>query len=176
MTFTYEDFEKIYESTKRDTLKYISSKAMNISDIEDMYQEVYVKAYDAFTRGESFDDPQAFIIGIAKHVVSDNYRLTYRIRKWFAARRSDDDEDDSPAEIADDTDIEELVENKVLYDKVVSEICSMGSETQRIFYLRYVLGLSLAQTADTLGIRESRVQQLLYKGLRQLRRKYGKEK
>ena len=176
MTFTYEDFENIYESTKRDTLKYISSKAMNISDIEDMYQEVYIRAYDAFTRGESFDDPQAFIIGIARHVVSDNYRLTYRIRQWLAARRSDDDEDGIPAEIADDTDIEELVENKLLYDKAVSEICSMSAETQRIFYLRYVLGLSLAQTADTLGIRESRVQQLLYKGLRLLRRKYGKEK
>lgn len=40
-----ENFEKIYDDTYNDTLKYILCKCSNIDDINDLLQETYVELY-----------------------------------------------------------------------------------------------------------------------------------
>ena len=62
--------------------------------------------------------------------------------------------------------------DRTLLSEIFKEICSLPSGVQRIFYLHYFQELSLSETAELLGISESKVTAQLYKAVRQIRRKY----
>ena len=164
-----EDFERLYEATKHSVLKYIASRCACISDIDDIYQEVYLRVYEALRQEKRPDDPEAFVMGIAKHCVSHYYSLLQKLRMRAQLRSSDKE-----CEYSDEEDIEEIIISRDLYERLYRDVCRTSAEVQRIFYLHYLMELSLAETAEALGIPESRVKQLLYRTVRILKRKYGR--
>lgn len=161
-------FEEIYEGSKAAVLRYIAAHCLNISDVEDIFQETYLRAYETLSVREDIADPEAFVMGIAKHCTAGHYSVVSRIASRLFGAVVFGSCDDVP----DGEDIEELTEDRVLFDEIVSELCTKPAEVQRIFYLHYLLGLSLDETAAELRISPGRVRQQLYKALRQLRRKY----
>lgn len=165
-----ERFKEIYNGTKQSVLRYISAKCLNIADIEDLFQETYLRVYDSVNGGCEIAEPEAFCIGIAKHCLSRYYSAALRLKARISLSSGKDT--DAPADLPDDTDIEELVGNSTLYDEVFAEICKQPSDVQRIFYLHYFLGLSLEETATLTEMSMGKVTQRLYKAIRQLRKKY----
>ncbi|MBR6873177.1 MAG: sigma-70 family RNA polymerase sigma factor [Ruminococcus sp.] len=168
------DFARIYEATRQSALRFISSKCLNITDIEDIYQETYLRVLDAVKEGREIRDPEAFVIGTAKHCLSHWYTAAQRLRARISL--SAGTESGEAVDIGDDTDIEGLVADRELLSEVFESICALPSGVQRIFYLHYFQGLSLPETASVLGISESKTTALLYKAVRQIRRKFrGRE-
>ena len=167
-------FEQLYERTKNSVLKYIVPRCASVLDIEDIYQEIYLRVYDAIKSERPADDPEAFIMGIAKHCVAHYYSVLTRM-KMRISRSASDASGEEYQDIADDTDIEELAADRELCERIFRDISLQPPEVQKIFYLHYLMELSLGETAQTLGISESRVRQLLYKAVRQLKRKYRKD-
>lgn len=165
-----KEFEQLYESTKHSLLRFIASKCINICDIDDIYQETYARVYDALSKGKSINDPEAFVIGVAKHCIAHYYSLLKRLRSHISISTSFDSSD-SP-ELADDMDIEQLIADKDTYSEVFNEICTQPSDVQRIFYLHFFLDLPLNQTAKLLDMNENAAKQKLYKAIRTIRRKY----
>lgn len=165
-----ERFKEIYNGTKQSVLRYISAKCLNIADIEDLFQETYLRVYDSVNGGCEIAEPEAFCIGIAKHCLSHYYTKAQRLKARISLSAGKDT--DEQIDIKDETDIRELVENTILYDEVFKEICRLPSDVQRIFYLHYFLGLSLNETASLLGMSFGQTTQRLYKAIRQLRKKY----
>ena len=163
-------FEEIYESTKQSALRYISSKCLKITDIEDIFQDTYLAVGEALEKGTEPKEPEAFVIGIAKHCLSHYYSAAQRLRARISLSAGRVSEE--PIDIEDNTDIEELVADRELYDRVFREITACPSDVQRMFYLHYFLELSLSETARLMGITESRVRQRLYQTVRLLRRKF----
>ncbi len=172
MTKTEPGFEEIYNSTKQNVLKFITSKCININDIEDIYQETYARVFDSLAKGICPDEPEAFVIGTAKHCLSHYYSAMQRLRARVSLNRSKDDITDTPDELADSTDIELAVINKELLDRIFKEICAQPADIQKMFYLHYFMELSLGETAKTLGISECTVRQRLYRSVRIIRRKH----
>ena len=170
MSSTEERFDQLYEQTRQNTLRFISSKCIRITDIEDIYQETYLRVFDAIKDGREIREPEGFVIGIAKHCLSQYYSAAQRLRARISL--SAGNASGEPVDIGGDTDIEQLVADRTLLDEVFSEICRLPSEVQRIFYLHYFLELSLPETARLMGMSEGKVTQRLYKAVRQLRRKY----
>ena len=166
-----EDFDRLYEATKHSVLKYIAPRCASISDIDDIYQEVYLQVYEALRRGKQPDDPEAFVMGIAKHCVSHYYSLLQRLKMRAHIQSSDEE-----CEFSDEEDIEDIIISRDLYERLYRDVCRTPPEVQRIFYLHYLMELSLAETAEALGISESRVKQLLYRTVRMLKRKYGRSR
>jgi len=166
-----QDFEILYESTKQSTLKFITSKCLNITDIEDIFQETYVRILDAYRNGFRADEPEAYVIGVAKHCLSSHYSVMQRLRVHISLSRVSGSEKDD-IDIEDDTDIENIVTDKMLCNRIYDDILKQPPDIQKIFYLRYLAGLSLEETAQTLAMTESAVKQKLYKALRKLRRNY----
>ncbi|MBR4554156.1 MAG: sigma-70 family RNA polymerase sigma factor [Ruminococcus sp.] len=163
-------FERIYNETKMSALKYISSKCLKITDIEDIYQETYLRVGEALDKGTEPKNSEAFVIGIARHCLSHYYSAAQRLRARISL--SSGSVSDEPVDLEDDTDIESLAADKALYDEIFREITARPSDVQRMFYLHYFLDLTLSETAELMGITESRVRQRLYQTIRQLRRKY----
>lgn len=162
-------FEELYERTKDAVLKYIAARCMNISDIEDIYQETYLRVCEALRSGREIKDPEAFVMGIAKHCVARYYTVMQRLKMRLRLSAGG-----AGSEFSDDEDIEELAADRDMYERIYEDICSCPPEVQRIFYLRYRMELSLAETAQAMGISEGRVRQLLYSTVRRLKRKYGR--
>ena len=162
-------FEEIYEETKQAALRFISSKCLKITDIEELFQETYLQVGEALDKGTEPREPEAFVIGIAKHCISRYYSAAQRLRARISLSSGGSDE---PVDLEDETDIEELVSDRTLYEEVFREITALPSEVQRAFYLHYFLELSIPETAQLMGVSESKVKQRLYKAVRQLRRKY----
>ena len=125
---------------------------------------------EALEKGTEPKEPEAFVIGIARYCLSHYYTAVQRLRARISLSSGGDK--DAPPDIGDDTDIEGLVADRELCDELFREICSRPSDVQRMFYLHYYLGLGLTETAELMGISESRVKQRLYQTVRQLRRKY----
>lgn len=174
MSSSEERFDQLYGQTRQSTLRFISSKCLRITDIEDLYQETYLRVFDALKEGREIKEPEAFVIGIAKHCLSQYYTAAQRLRARISL--SAGAESGEPVDIGDDSDIEQLTADRALLDEIFGEICALPSGTQRIFYLHYFQGLSLSETASLLGISESRTTTLLYKAVRKIRRKYrGRE-
>ena len=172
MGFTDTDFNVLYESTKQSTLRYITSKALNISDIEDIYQETYIRVFDACKQGTVPEEPEAYVIGVAKHCLSSHYSAVQRLRARISL--SAGKVSDEPIDLEDETDIEGLIADKLLSDELYKEILRQPADVQRIFYLRYFAELPLSETASALGMTEQAVKDRLYKALRELRRKYSR--
>lgn len=162
-------FKEIYEETKLPVLKYISSKCLKITDIEELFQETYLQVGEALDKGADPREPEAFVIGIAKHCLSHHYTAVQRLKARISLSGGSSGE---PVDIPDSTDIEELTADKALFDEVFREITALPSDVQRMFYLHYFLELSLEETASLMGVSESRVRQRLYQAVRRLRRKY----
>ena len=164
-----EDFDRLYEATKHSVLKYIAPRCACITDIEDIYQEVYLRVYEALHQEKRPDDPEAFVMGIAKHCVSHYYSLLQKLKMRLRFGSVGDER-----EFSDYDNVEDLVADRELCRRLFDDVCRCSPEVQKIFYLHYLMELSLTETAEALGITESRVKQLLYKTVRMLKRKYGR--
>ncbi|MBR1763815.1 MAG: RNA polymerase sigma factor [Ruminococcus sp.] len=165
-------FDRLYESTKQSVLIYIAARCRSITDIEDIYQETYLRAYDALRQRRELRDPEAFVMGIAKHCVSHYYSVLQRMK--LRIQPAPREETSELPDLADDEDLEELVADRLLYEELYNDICTRPPTVQRMFYLHYLLELPLSQTAEALGLTEGQVRQQLYKTVRELRRKYGR--
>lgn len=172
MAKTAPDFEQIYHSTKHSLLKYITSKCINICDIEDIYQETYARVFDSLSKGNCPDEPEAFVIGTAKHCLSHYYSALKRLRARVSLNSYRENSYSEPEEPLSDEDIELDMINKELLDSIFKEICSQPTDVQRMFYLHYFMELSLEETAKILKLSESVVRQRLYRSVRIIRRKY----
>ncbi|MBR6045316.1 MAG: RNA polymerase sigma factor [Ruminococcus sp.] len=165
-----EKFGEVYELTKHSTLRYISSKCLRITDIEDIYQETYLSIYNAIKNGADIRDPESYVISTARHCISHYYTAAQKLKARISL--SAGSVSDEPVDIGNDTDIEQLIADRTLLDDIFAEICALPSEVQRIFYLHYFLELSLPEISALMGIPEGKVSHRLYRAVRQLRRKY----
>lgn len=154
---TLKKFDELYDSTYNDILKYVICNCSNIEDAKDIVQNIYFEVYKKISK---IDINKSYIIGIAKHKVSDFYRLKYKSDKII--------EFDNLESLSDDIRIEDKlitnanIENIWLFLKTKNIIIS------KIFYLYYYCDLSLKDVANELNITESNVKNYLYRTLKEL--------
>ncbi len=72
----YGEFNRIYEETYRDVLRYIVAKTSRADDVEDILQEVYRSFYVRLCRGgaHSVRNAKPYLIAIAKKELVRFYR------------------------------------------------------------------------------------------------------
>ncbi len=72
----HSEFNRIYEETYRDVLRYIVVKTNRADDVEDILQEVYRGFYVRLIRGgeRGIQDPKRYLIAITKKELARFYR------------------------------------------------------------------------------------------------------
>ena len=67
-------FQKVYDETYDDVLKYLVCNVARVSDAEDIIQDVYLALFKKIKK----DINKEYVFGIAKNKLKDYYRFTYK--------------------------------------------------------------------------------------------------
>ncbi|MFZ1075578.1 MAG: RNA polymerase sigma factor [Minisyncoccia bacterium] len=157
-----EAFAALYTAYFTPLYRYIYFRVTDKSDVDDLTQEAFLKAYVSFPRyTHSGGSPLAYLYTIARHGVIDYYRK----RKMPVA-------DEGVLEgIRDDADTaEEAAIQRDENDMLRRCIAKLPQEQQDTVVLRFIEGFSTREIAVMLKKNETAVRQLQSRGLRALRK------
>ena len=170
-----ENFEEIYNNTYTYTLRYILCKCSNIDDVNDLLQETYVELYKILKKKKNItlENYQNYIIGIAKKKIQRHYGLLYQLKNWSTFSNSEikEYEMDLPSNIDVEADIVIKLNAKEVWDYIKQKNIIFI----KVFYLYYYSDLKISQIATELNISESKVKNILYRTIKEIKEKMMKE-
>lgn len=169
-----KEFDKIYDKTYNQTLKYIICKCSNIEDVNDIIQETYLELYKAINNQKEIDDHDKYIIGIAKNKIKKYYNLLYKI-KTISLFTSKDNDLELIHNIKSNIDIENIIIKNIDKEIIWNYLKSKKIIIQKIFYLYYELDLKIKEISEQLNVSESYVKNSLYRTLKELQEFLGKD-
>ena len=157
-------FDRVYESTYDNLLKYAIVHLNDPTDAEDAVQNVYVQFYRRIERYGHFDilSPEAFLKKMLKREIIRNYaeREQQRIRIV-----SDAEEDRIP----DDEVFEDAVVDRALAEEIFLAAKELPQETYRVFILYYGFEWTIPEIAEKLGVTKETVKTRLFRARKALR-------
>jgi len=169
-----KQFNRIYEETYNQVLKYIVCKCSNMEDINDIIQETYLEVYNAIVKKKKIEDFEKYIIGIAKNKVNKYYTLLYSLQNIFIFKNKNDDIE-LLDNIKSDIDIEQIIIKADDTEKIWDYLKTKKIVIQKVFYLYYELDLTIKEIAKELNIGESYTKNCLYRTLKELQEFLGKD-
>lgn len=160
---TLNVFDKLYNDTYNDILKYVVIRCSNINDVSDIMQNIYIEVYKKISN--DIDVNKSYIIGIAKNKLKDYYRFNYKekIVSLFKSK-----EDTSVNNIKADIDLEKALIVKYDVELVWDYLKKKKVIISKVFYLYFQMGLTIKEIAKELEITESNVKHYLYRTLKEL--------
>jgi len=164
---TLNTFEKLYNESYSNVLKYVVCNCSNVEDIKDIVQSVYLELLKILQKDESFSKGNAYIMGITRNKVNEYYRFNYKAKIVSLFSKKDDIAllDGIP----DNFDLqEELIKKedlKFIWDFLKNKKIIIF----KIFYLYYYTNMSIKNIGIELDISESNVKHYLYRTLKELK-------
>lgn len=135
------------------------------SDVEDLVQEVFIRAIKGFDTYEEKSSPKTWLFSIARHVGIDEIRKRNRFRVKQMIRFWDDQTDKATPE-----EILQLNENnRLLYQAVQS----LKANYRDVIILRGIKELSVSETASILNWTENKVRITYHRALKILQKSEG---
>lgn len=161
---TIVKFNKIYNDTYQDIVKYVVCSCKKIDDVSDIVQNIYLEVLKKINKKEI---DKNYLMGIAKHKIKDYYRFRYRKRE-ISIDKEDDDNITFYDKIPSDIDISNnfIISNDI--DKVWKYLKRKSILISKIFYLYYYMGYKIREIAVILNISEVNVKHYLYRILSEL--------
>lgn len=140
---------------------YISRFVRRNSDIDDIAQEAFLRAYRAeCSRDEPLEQPKSYLFKVAHNVaVSELQKKSTHILDCL----EDIDELSVPW-------VEQTLEDDVMARQTVGIHCeavaALPAQCRRVYLMRKVHGMSHREIADRLGIKQSTIEKHVSKGVR----------
>jgi len=158
-----EAFAQLYDVYVDTVFRYVLVRVANRALAEDLTSETFLRAMrriDSFTwQGK---DIAAWFVTIARNLIADHVKSAkFRFEVATADMRDADERVDAP-----DTE----VLTRLRDERLVSAIKQLGSDQAECITLRFLQGLSLADTARVLDKSEGAVKQLQLRATRALRK------
>ena len=136
---TAEEKERLYVDYHGKVLSYIRSHVFNTSDVEDLCEDVFVKAFSA---ADSYDEtkasPGTWLYSITKNTVIDYCR---RFRPT----------EEIPEDISDDSLPEDTILDTETLEDLAEALEKLPTEQTDIIVLHYYNNLPLTKIAGILG-------------------------
>jgi RNA polymerase sigma-70 factor (ECF subfamily) len=141
-------------------------RVANRFDAEDLTEAVFLKAWEALSHAESaIANLRAWLYRIAHNVVIDYYR-TARANTELIAEKLHDRQPSPENEILD----------RDVQHELATLIQSLDATLQHVIVCRFIGGLSHAETAEVMGLKEGYVRVLQLRALQKLRQMLEKER
>ncbi len=160
-----QEFRDFWTKTACKVRAYMFCACENWSDADDMTQDVYLRALRGWSQFNGKASRQAWLFGIAKRTRSDWFRQ----KKRESIAGGSDSPEKFDKVISDSTDIDDI-------EKIWDAVRELDDEQSQVVHLRFAAGLSYAQIAQALGIPIGTVRSRLHRGLKFIRKKFGKLK
>lgn len=137
---TPDEKERLYAGYKDKVLSYIRSRVFNASDVEDLCEDVFVKAFAA---ADSFDPSKAsagtWLYSITRNTVIDHCRRFHPT-------------EEIPEDISDDSLPEDGIIESEMLEELAAALENLPAELTDVIVLHYYDGMPLTEIAATLGI------------------------
>ena len=156
-----EAFGEIYDHYVGTVHRYVHHRVGDRTLAEDVTSETFVRALRRID-SLSFQgrDVGAWLITIARNIVFDHVKSSrYRLEVTTADMRDADTLTDGP---------EDAVVQRLTNETLVACIRELGPEQQECLALRFLHGLSVAETAQVMGKRDGAVKALQHRAVRRL--------
>ncbi|MEN8241536.1 MAG: sigma-70 family RNA polymerase sigma factor [Chloroflexota bacterium] len=162
-------YAEIYQRYLKPIYKYIFYRVSDVGDAEDLTEEVFLRVWDRLQKsgGETgIKNFSAWLYRTAHNLVVDFYRSSsLKNRQDFPAE-----------EVADpESSTEEIIAKKMESTELETAIRSLKEPLQQIIILRFINGLSHAETGEILGLKPGHVRVLQYRALKKLRASLEKD-
>ena len=164
-----EKFNKIYDETYNEVLKFIIFKINNIFDANDLIQETYLEFYKILNKKELEEkNIKAFIISIANNKIKKYYHFNKKLNIFNFPKN---DELELIDNIKDETNIE--------LDTITDDECKniwknikkyKNKDVSKIFFMYFYYDMSLKEIANVLNKSESYIKNCLYRTINNLRK------
>ena len=124
-----KDFDQVYDETYLDVLRFIVCNSININDVNDILQEVYMELFKILKK-KNLDNIniKSYVISIAANKIKKYYSLIYKISK-ISLFTKDEYDIELIDKIKDDIDIERLIVNKNEWEIALETIDECLSDT-----------------------------------------------
>ncbi|WP_148236464.1 RNA polymerase sigma factor [Intrasporangium calvum] len=157
-----EAFAQLYDAYVDTVFRYVLVRVGNRPLAEDLTSETFIRAMrriDSFTwQGR---DIAAWFVTIARNLIADHVKSArFRFEVTTADMRDADEQVDAP---------EAEVLARLRDERLVTAIRQLSPEQAECITLRFLQGLSLAETAAVLGKSEGAIKQLQLRATRALR-------
>ena len=165
-------FNKIYDETYSDILKYVIIKCHNINDANDIIQDVYLEFWKILNKKTVIDDNiKSYLIGIAVNKIKKHFTIIQKIKSRTLVNN-----EDSVIDIKSNINIEDIIINNEDWNSIWEYIKNKrNQDIPKVFYLHYRLGLSIKDISKELDKNESYIKNLIYRTLKELSTTFGKE-
>ncbi|WP_079710546.1 RNA polymerase sigma factor [Paraliobacillus ryukyuensis] len=134
-------------------------------DVEDMVQEVYIRAIKGFDSFQGKSSPKTWLLGIARHVGIDEVRRKKRVRilhvDYFYKEN----------ELKDENSPERILQLNEEHKQLYRIIKSLKSNYKDVIILRGIKELTVAETASVLNWNENKVRITYHRALKILQKK-----
>ncbi len=165
-------FEKIYNETYKEVLKFVICKCNNLNDVDDILQETYLEVFKILeTKKEVFEDNKfAYIITIAKNKIIKNYNSNGKVKLISMFQVKDDEE--YTLDIDSGIDLESSFINKNNIEEIWKYLSDKNIVIAKIFYLHFGLDMKFKEIAESMELKESTIKTNLYRTLKDVRKKF----
>lgn len=156
-------FAELYERYYDQIFRYVSFKCGSRLEAEDLTGEVFLRMLESINKFRFQGFPfTSWLYRIAHNLVVDNFRRkgrkpTVPLDKVLHFSSEKDGEMENQAQIS------------WSMGEVVEAMASLTDLQREVITLRFVAGLSIAETADAVGRKENAVKALQHAGIRKLR-------
>jgi RNA polymerase sigma-70 factor, ECF subfamily len=135
------------------------------SDVEDLVQEVFIRAIKGFDTYQKKSSPKTWLFSIARHVGIDEMRKRSRLRKkQMVWSRDEQTEKETPEDI-----LQLNENNRLLYQSIQS----LKVNYRDVIILRGIKEFSVSETAAILNWNENKVRITYHRALKTLQKSIG---
>jgi len=169
----FEDFDRLVEQYRARVLRFLFASVRDMDLAETLTQDCFWNAYKSRRAFRGDCSVNTWLMRIAVNLVR-NHVASRRFQFWRRAERID------AAEIHDWPDRSTSPEERTAVNEQVRKVWEATkalSEKQRtVFLLRFVEELDISEISQATGLSESAVSVHLFRALRHIRKRLGKEK
>jgi RNA polymerase sigma-70 factor (ECF subfamily) len=140
--------------------RYIQFKIGDPHTVEDLTGEVFVRALEGLRRGQGWQEsPGGWIMGIARHLVTDHYRRQEKLKEVELNERIAASEETGPSQHA-------LRDER--NRQLMQAIQQLTEEQRDVILLRFMEGIDISGVAQALNKTQGAIKALQFRAMRTL--------
>jgi RNA polymerase sigma-70 factor, ECF subfamily len=151
-------FSTLYQRHAQQVYRYLLARVGNVDDAQDLVSQTFLAAMQGLASYRQEQPFIAWLLGIARHKVADQFR-----------RRHPEADLDDAEWISDESDgLDEQVGRQLEIEQVARKLQKLAPDRAEALSLRLFGGLETAEIAQIMGRQEVAVRMLIFRGLRDL--------
>ncbi len=151
-------FSQLYQRHAKQVYRYLLVRVGNVQDAQDLTSQTFLAAMESLHSYRGQQQFAAWLLGIARHKVGDQYR-----------RRRPDLLPETAESLPDHSEgPDEVINRRLEMERVAQKLTAIAPDRAEALSLRLFAGLEVAEIAQVMEKNEAAVRMLVFRGLRDL--------